>query len=72
MQTKVILSAVLRSSRDLTVRFQKDIPSLSAMLLMGRKQAYISGMVLMLPVSLFSEDVQRDFSILLDRLREYW
>ena len=71
-QTKVILSAVLRSSLDLTVRFQKDIPSLSAMQLMGRKQAYISGMVRMLPVSLFSEDVQRDFSILQDRLREYW
>jgi hypothetical protein len=72
MQTKVILSAVLRSSRDLTVRLQEDIPSLSAMQLMGRKQAYISGMVLMLPVSLFSENVQRDFSTLQDRLREYW
>ncbi|MDD4652587.1 MAG: hypothetical protein PHQ34_10190 [Methanothrix sp.] len=72
MQAKEILSGVLQASRELTVRFQEDIPSLSALQLMGRKHAYISGMVRMLPVSLFSENVQKDFSILQDRLRGYW
>ncbi|HNY35482.1 MAG TPA: hypothetical protein PKK68_12550 [Methanothrix soehngenii] len=71
-KTKEILSAVLIATRELTVRFQEDLPSLSTLQLMGRKQMYISGMVLLLPISLFSIDVQRNFSILQDRLRGYW
>lgn len=71
-QTKEILSAVLKASRELTVRMQEDLPSLSTLLLMRRKQIFISGMVLLLPLSLFSEDVQRDVSILQNRLRGYW
>lgn len=72
IQTKKILSAVLQASRELTVRLQEDLPSLSALQLMGRKQIYISSMVLMLPISLFSGDAQRYFFILQDRLRGYW
>lgn len=71
-QTKETLSAVLQASREMTVGFQEDLPSLSTLQLMRRKQMHISGMVLLLPASLFSEDVQRNISILLDRLRGYW
>jgi hypothetical protein len=72
MRTKEILSAVIRSSRELTGRMQEDLPSLSTLQLMRHKQVYISGMVLMLPISFFSEEVHRNFSILQDRLRGYW
>lgn len=71
-KTKEILSAVLIASRELTVRLQEDLPPLSTLQLMGRKQMYISGMILLLPLSLFSIDVQRNFSILQDSLRGYW
>lgn len=72
MQTKEILSAVLQASQELTRRWQKELPSLSTLQLMRRKQAYINSMVLLLPLSLFSEDVRRNSSVLQDRLRGYW
>jgi hypothetical protein len=45
---------------------------LSTLQLMEIKQVYIDIMVLTLPLSLFSEDVQRYYCILQDRLHGYW
>ena len=72
VQATEILYAVLQASRELTVKFQEDLPLLSTLQLMRQKQMYLSGMVLLLPISLFSEDVQRNYSILQDRLQGYW
>lgn len=72
MQTKEILFAVLQASQELTGRLQGELTSLSTLQLMRRKQVYIDSMILLLPLSLFSEDVQRNYSILQDCLHGYW
>ncbi|OPY53204.1 MAG: hypothetical protein A4E49_01528 [Methanosaeta sp. PtaU1.Bin112] len=71
-EAKRILSALLLSSKDLTRGFQEDLPSLSTLQLMRKKQNYIDHMILLLPLVLFSEDVRAMCRILDSRLKSYW
>jgi len=72
IETKGLLFALLQSSQELARDMQENLPSLSTLQLMRQKQIYIARMVLLLPLCLFSEDVQKQRSILQHRLGRYW
>jgi len=72
IETKGLLFALLQSSQELARDMQENLPSLSTLQLMRQKQIYIDRMVLLLPLCLFSEDVQKQRSILQHRLERYW
>jgi len=72
VEIKKLLFALLQSSQELAREMQKDLPSLSTLQLMRKKQVYIDRMILQLPLCLFSEDVQEQRCILQYRLERYW
>jgi hypothetical protein len=72
VETKRFLSGLLQDSKELTRGFQEDLPSLSTKELMRKKQNYIDHMILLLPLYLFSEDVQEACRTLGSRLQAYW
>jgi hypothetical protein len=71
-EKKSILSLLLGSSGALASQMQESLPSMSALQFMQKKQAYISQMIELIPLSLLSNDVNEQFSILQDRMKDYW
>jgi hypothetical protein len=72
VETKRLQFTLLQTSQELTRDMQDNIPSLSTLQLMRQKQIYIDGMILQLPLCLFSEDVQKQRNILQHLLERYW
>jgi hypothetical protein len=72
VETKGLLFALLQTSQELSREMQENLPSLSTLQLMRQKQIYIEGMILQLPLCLFSEDVQKQRFILQHHLERYW
>ncbi len=72
VDTKRLLFALLQASQELAREMQEDLPLFSALQLMRQKQIYINRMILQLPLCLFSEDVQKQCSVLQYRLEGYW
>jgi hypothetical protein len=71
-EKKRLLSLLLGSSGTLASQMQESLPSLSTLQFMQRKQMYISRMIEFIPLSLLSDDVERQFCVLQDRLKRYW
>jgi hypothetical protein len=64
--------ASLQASIQLTGQMQGKLSSLSTLQLMQQKQIYIGQMIEILRLSIFSDDVIKQFQLLQDRLKGYW
>ncbi len=71
-ETKRLLFALLQASKELALEMQGNLPSFSTLQLMRQKQIYIDRMILLLPLSFFSEDARKQCRILQHRLEGYW
>lgn len=66
------LFASLQASSQLASQMQGKLSSLSTLQLMQQKQIYIGQMIELLSLSIFSDDVIKQFQLLQDRLKRYW
>ncbi len=71
-ETKRQLFVSLKESSQQASRMQEKLPPLSTLQLMEQKQIYIGHMIEHLPLSIFSDDVKKQFLLLQDRLKGYW
>jgi hypothetical protein len=69
---KRLLNITIQTSIDIARKMQEDLPSASAIQLMQRKAAYLGGMIKLLPVELFGEEVKDRCRLVQKALINYW
>lgn len=71
-QARSLLQTSLSSSREAAMQMLEGLPSVSARTLMERKAWYLDRMIALIPLSIFSDEVEVRSLEVRDALKDYW
>ncbi len=71
-QARSLLQTSLSSSREAAMQMLEDLPTVSARTLMERKAWYLDRMIALIPLSVFSDEVEVRSMEVRDALKDYW